>query len=261
MALGWVVGTKASDDQKTMLDAVLAKRTTDGDVERPISLSWAFDRRTRGAGGMAKGAGDYDFADWGAGRAAEIRLWRWWQRWIAATTAQPSKPPHRWRNTTLTWCSRAPRPLGGGAPRPSAKFKGLVDEFDANGNQTVYGKLPFLRWGDTTLVTAFSGIGKTTFGTVWAEHNTWYMGYYCLYIYLETRPETIGDRMLARLTGISAHTLNSGIIDIADPNDKLAQKLRGVRSRSGIPLRTSRCSIRYNHRSLFTHRDSTVMKS
>ncbi len=91
----------------------------------------------------------------------------------------------------------------GVANGPSLKFSGFIGERDkATGmwKQGKEGKIPVLRWGDTTLVTALPGYGKTTFGCSWAEHNAHELGINVLYIHNETDQETLMDRTVTRNT-------------------------------------------------------------
>lgn len=92
--------------------------------------------------------------------------------------------------------------VNGVAPGPSLMLKGFAE------------KIPILRWGDTTLVTALPGRGKTAVSGNWAEYNAWELGFDVLYIHNETTPETMADRSIARNTLIPPDYLLAGMLNV-----------------------------------------------
>lgn len=105
-------------------------------------------------------------------------------------------------------------------PGPSLKFKGFVDEKDPTGGIIKAGLIPFLPWGDTSMFTALRGTGKTTFGQTIAEYNAFNKNIYVLYLHLETPPETMLRRSVARNGLIPVPYMRSGRINIEKPESK-----------------------------------------
>ena len=110
---------------------------------------------------------------------------------------------------------------------PSLKFAGFVGERDQEtglwktGRE---GKIPVLRWGSTTCVTALPGYGKSTLGGIWAEHNAHVLGIDVLYIHNETDQVDFFDRQITRNTNVPTDYLVNQF-DIDNPNDKAYQKV------------------------------------
>lgn len=117
----------------------------------------------------------------------------------------------------------------GVANGPSLKFIGFVGERDKTTGmwkQGKEGKIPVLRWGDTTLVTALPGVGKTTLGCTWAEYNAHQLGINVLYIHNETDQETLMDRSMARNTLVPVDYLRNAYRP-NDPKDPAYEKVEG----------------------------------
>lgn len=102
-------------------------------------------------------------------------------------------------------------------PGPSLRFKGFVDEKDPTGGIIKSGLIPFLAWGDTSMFTALRGTGKTTFGQTIAEYNAFTKEIYVLYLHLETPPETMLRRSIARNALIPVPYMRYGRINIEKP--------------------------------------------
>lgn len=117
------------------------------------------------------------------------------------------------------------RTRSGKVSEPSLKFKGFVGEFDAKGNPVRPGLIERLNWGETTLITALPGAGKTALGGVLAEHNAWYRGLDVLYLHLETDQIIMGLRSVARNLAIPINALMSGRVDPADMTNPVSAKL------------------------------------
>lgn len=110
---------------------------------------------------------------------------------------------------------------------PNLKFTGFVgvrDETTGLWKEGKEGKIPVLRWGSTTVVTALPGYGKSTLGGVWAEHNAHKLGIDVLYIHNETEQEDFFDRMITRNTLVPTDYLVNQF-DIDNVNDPAHQKV------------------------------------
>lgn len=112
----------------------------------------------------------------------------------------------------------------GKLPGPALKFKGFMGIPGPNGTWIKEPKLPYLQWGETTLLTAREGRGKTTLLSVWAEYNSWELGYDGLYLHLETNQATMADRMAVRHALIPMRYLQTNV-DPDDSSDPMTQKL------------------------------------
>lgn len=141
----------------------------------------------------------------------------------------------------------------GGVPGPSLKWRGFTHVRDDKGNIRIPGKIPFLRWGNTTLITAKPGYGKTTIGTQLAEYNAWILGLDVLYIHLETPAATLSDRIYARNLLIPAGYLASGNINTKDRGNPTVQQLAQFASYAASPVKGingreyKSGTIRYKH--------------
>jgi hypothetical protein len=127
--------------------------------------------------------------------------------------------------------------VNGEAPGPSLKFLGFTGKRDAKGNMIVQGKVPFLRWGQTTLVTALPGHGKTTFGGIWAEHNAWEKNIDVLYIHMETEQETMAERSVARNIFIPTDYQGAGLLNITDPDDPVTKRFLQFEQLATAPIK------------------------
>lgn len=110
---------------------------------------------------------------------------------------------------------------------PSLKFLGFVGERNKETGlwkEGCEGKVPVLRWGATTLITAKQGRGKTTFAQTWAEYNAWKLGIDVLYMHNETDQEDLQDRSITRATLIPTDYLKN-VLDIDNDKDPATVKV------------------------------------
>lgn len=110
---------------------------------------------------------------------------------------------------------------------PSLKFAGFIGKRNPVTGLWIEGqegKVPVLRWGATTLVTAKQGRGKTTFGQTWAEYNAWDLGIDVLYLHNETDQEDLQDRSITRATLVPTDYLKN-VFDIDNPKDPAYDKV------------------------------------
>jgi hypothetical protein len=103
---------------------------------------------------------------------------------------------------------------------PSLKFSGFVG-VEENGVIKKPGLVPRLSWGESSLVSALTGVGKTTVGQVWAEFNAWHQNLKVLYVFLETPPSVMSMRSVARNALIPMDYQKAGLLNPDTPKNKV----------------------------------------
>jgi replicative DNA helicase len=117
----------------------------------------------------------------------------------------------------------------GGLQFPSLKYKGFVGEYDEEGREIKSGAIPVLEWGQTALITALPGTGKTTIGGDLAEYNSWTLGHDSLYIHLETEQWDMMDRSIARNCIIPTDYLTTSV-DYDDKKHPVTKMIAGYKN-------------------------------
>ena len=108
-------------------------------------------------------------------------------------------------------------------PGPSLMFRGFVGATDKWGNPDPPGLVPHLRWAQSSLVTGLAKSGKTTLGTIWAEHNAYELGIDVLYMHNETEWDIISNRLLQRHLLVPSDYLSSGQMPVSDMEHPIVQ--------------------------------------